>query len=325
MTSSGARKFNEVDCYRVPVTLHRGRGIVVLLVGAVLTATGVAFSLLAIASPSWEVVLMTEFQSEHEHGLWLDCARTVKSGISKGELYTYFGERHCTYKFDFMDNPQIHPNDILDKNTPDAENQTHTEFKAFHIAYLILIGAAILGGISNMLITLCACRDSYCALIIFTIFSLMGAANSFVVVVSYFFLSHTVDNRWVKGVTAIYDTSLGDAYYFEQYAILSFLLAFMIGMLLLKCFGRTKSRAAVQTTFNPRRNAQEKDTILPLQPYPRHSLTSELQVPSFFPKSASRRGSAFESRVSEPETASRITTSAIVDDSQKLLSAETVV
>ena len=112
-------------------SINENRYISVLLVAAAaLTAAGIGFSIAAVISPTWEVVLMREFQTEHEHGLWWDCARSVKTGIVNGRPHTNYGERHCTYKFDFTYNEK-YPllNEVLDKSVPDAENANHVDFK----------------------------------------------------------------------------------------------------------------------------------------------------------------------------------------------------
>jgi hypothetical protein len=100
---------------------------VLLVIGAVLTITGLVFSIAAIVSPAWEIVDIREFNTQHEHGLWLDCARTVKTGIVNREPYTYYGDRHCTYKFDFASTKQS--GGIFFDQAPDSENAGHFEYK----------------------------------------------------------------------------------------------------------------------------------------------------------------------------------------------------
>lgn len=40
----------------------------------------VGLSIGAILTPSWQVVNLREYNSVHEHGLWLDCTRHTRDG-----------------------------------------------------------------------------------------------------------------------------------------------------------------------------------------------------------------------------------------------------
>lgn len=44
--------------------------------------TGMALSIAAILSSSWQVVNLQEYNSVHEHGLWLDCTRHVRDSLA---------------------------------------------------------------------------------------------------------------------------------------------------------------------------------------------------------------------------------------------------
>lgn len=41
---------------------------------------GIGLSIGAILTPSWQVVNLREYNSVHEHGLWLDCTRHTRDG-----------------------------------------------------------------------------------------------------------------------------------------------------------------------------------------------------------------------------------------------------
>jgi hypothetical protein len=46
----------------------------------VLTVIAIGLSIGAILTPSWQVVNLREYNSIHEHGLWLDCTRHTRDG-----------------------------------------------------------------------------------------------------------------------------------------------------------------------------------------------------------------------------------------------------
>uniref|UniRef100_A0A914XS72 Uncharacterized protein n=1 Tax=Plectus sambesii TaxID=2011161 RepID=A0A914XS72_9BILA len=261
---------------------------VLLVIAAILTSVGLGFSIAAIASPSWEVVHMREFQTEHHHGLWLDCARNVKTITSNGEQINLYGKTHCTYKFDYTYGESA----MLDDSVPDSENVTHLSYKVFHIAYMIMIALSVISGLTTITVIVGTCRyrNSVTPILLFTMTSLMSTALSSGVFGSYFFVSHSSENRFIKGVTAIYDTDFGDAYYFEQYATYSFFFAFAIGMLLLKLlkyFVNFKSKLSrklpgASTYSVPESNKPQP--FLPVPPYHQFYPEQNLQPPHFIKK-----------------------------------------
>lgn len=46
----------------------------------ILTIIGTILSIAAILTPSWQIVNLREYNSIHEHGLWLDCTRHTRDG-----------------------------------------------------------------------------------------------------------------------------------------------------------------------------------------------------------------------------------------------------
>uniref|UniRef100_A0A914XP75 Clc-like protein n=1 Tax=Plectus sambesii TaxID=2011161 RepID=A0A914XP75_9BILA len=221
---------------------NSGKAKLVLLgLAALLMVLGVAFSVAAIASPSWQVVHLLEYQSTHYHGLWIDCARTVKKGIANGVDYSNVGERHCTYKFDYspgmLDNPNARftSNDPFVDNGPEAENSRHREWQDFQIAYMVVIPVTVICGMIAVFFSFCACAKAAFVLI-FTITALIAAMLTFGVVMSFFLISHSAERRFVKGVTGQYEQEMGQAFHFELLSELFFMLSFCCGMIVLKCF-----------------------------------------------------------------------------------------
>uniref|UniRef100_A0A914Y8M3 Uncharacterized protein n=1 Tax=Panagrolaimus superbus TaxID=310955 RepID=A0A914Y8M3_9BILA len=88
---------------------------------SILLLVAVSFSIAAIATPSWQTVYLAEFQSEHEHGLWMDC--TITRRYSQGFINYH---QHCTYKFEnayFPDGGGVHQEE--------EQHKFHGKFKFF--------------------------------------------------------------------------------------------------------------------------------------------------------------------------------------------------
>ncbi|KAF7629154.1 hypothetical protein Mgra_00009335 [Meloidogyne graminicola] len=69
----------------------------------IFTIIGMGLSIAALLSPSWQVVNLQEYNSVHEHGLWLDCIRHVRdvTGVLLRRYLTETEPLHCVYKFDY--------------------------------------------------------------------------------------------------------------------------------------------------------------------------------------------------------------------------------
>nr|CAD2178550.1 unnamed protein product [Meloidogyne enterolobii] len=50
----------------------------IIVSAIVFTAIGMGLSIAGLLSPSWQVVNLQEYNSVHEHGLWLDCIRHMR-------------------------------------------------------------------------------------------------------------------------------------------------------------------------------------------------------------------------------------------------------
>lgn len=44
-----------------------------IVVTLLLCISSLVLTFLAVATPNWQIVYLTELQSEHFHGLWIDC------------------------------------------------------------------------------------------------------------------------------------------------------------------------------------------------------------------------------------------------------------
>uniref|UniRef100_A0A914EH97 Uncharacterized protein n=1 Tax=Acrobeloides nanus TaxID=290746 RepID=A0A914EH97_9BILA len=72
---------------------------ILLLISIVLILIGIGLSLAGTLSAAWQVVDLTEFGVEHEHGLWIDCARSIRPNMDSPQPVVDYS-LHCMYKFD---------------------------------------------------------------------------------------------------------------------------------------------------------------------------------------------------------------------------------
>ncbi|VDK23848.1 unnamed protein product [Anisakis simplex] len=97
-----------------------------ILFALVLTLIGLGLNIAAILLPSWQVVNLREYNSIHEHGLWLDCTRHSRDGNANVLLrrYATISEPlHCVYKFDY--DKYSGTFDLEDDNSPVGEVNRH--------------------------------------------------------------------------------------------------------------------------------------------------------------------------------------------------------
>uniref|UniRef100_A0A914X004 Clc-like protein n=1 Tax=Plectus sambesii TaxID=2011161 RepID=A0A914X004_9BILA len=221
---------------------------------------GVIWSIVAVASAAWQVVDLREYQTEHEHGLWQDCARTSKSGYSEGAAYQTAGALHCTYKFDYSPG-QLVPveSEYVDENSPAGENKYHV-FHAYQVSTLVLVLLSVLLGIIAVCISCGAMAYPMCALIN-TILAFICLLLTFGAVASFFIVAHRADNRFVKGVVGQYEAILGRAYYFEVVSCVVHFLAFVCSLLTSYLFLR-----ADDTDDRRRRGSLRRSKPLPEYP-----------------------------------------------------------
>nr|AXS78244.1 cre-nsy-4 protein [Anisakis simplex] len=201
-----------------------------ILFALVLTLIGLGLNIAAILLPSWQVVNLREYNSIHEHGLWLDCTRHSRDGNANVLLrrYATISEPlHCVYKFDY--DKYSGTFDLEDDNSPVGEVNRH-KFYGWHSATLILLGLALLTAFLSICIGLCSCCYGSLSLI-FTVVTLLTTFLSTIAVGLFFFFSHRADNRFIKGIVGTYEQRVGLAFFLEMAAALLHFLAFLTSLL----------------------------------------------------------------------------------------------
>uniref|UniRef100_A0A914EGA5 Clc-like protein n=1 Tax=Acrobeloides nanus TaxID=290746 RepID=A0A914EGA5_9BILA len=148
-------------------------------------------SIAAILTPSWQVVNLSEYNSTHEHGLWLDCTRHIQDGNAS----------HCVYKFDY--DKYSGTSNQEDDNSPVREVNRH-KFYGWHIATLILLALALLTAFMSIFIGTFGCCCGSMALV-FSAITLLTTFLSSVAVGLFFFYSQRADNRFIQGIDRTYE------------------------------------------------------------------------------------------------------------------------
>nr|CAD2204025.1 unnamed protein product [Meloidogyne enterolobii] len=201
----------------------------IIVSAIVFTAIGMGLSIAGLLSPSWQVVNLQEYNSVHEHGLWLDCIRHMRdvTGVLLRRYLTETEPLHCVYKFDY--DKYSGTFDIEDDNSPVGEVNRH-KFYGWHTATLIMIIIALITGFCSICIGACSCAIPSLTLI-FTTTILLTTFLSSVAEGVFFFFSHRADNRFVKGIVGTYEQRVGLAFFLQMGACFFHFIAFLIAMM----------------------------------------------------------------------------------------------
>ncbi|VDN90478.1 unnamed protein product [Brugia pahangi] len=215
-----------------------------VLIGClVLLLIALGTSIIAVLSPSWQVVDIREFRAQHHHGLWQDCTRPRHhSHPVNSEEYKEMQQTtlFCTYKFDHNAREIIDEN-LLDVNQNSAagEAEYHQFFgwqKAVLICFIVVFafnGLALLCGI-------CApCSNPVAVFFTILIFispfywivtTIIAVFFSTVANAIFFFAAHRVDSRFVHGLVGTYEQEIGSAFYLSLASTSLLLFSFLLSL-----------------------------------------------------------------------------------------------
>ncbi|VDK81858.1 unnamed protein product [Litomosoides sigmodontis] len=215
-------------------------------------------STIALLTPQWQTVTITEFHTEHQHGLWMDCILGKKhvQGASERSL-------HCTYKFE-----NAEKSDLENDEDNEEQHKFHNVFRLAQSCSMFVTSGVIVSSNFMLLPDVCtvfsycsSCfvhviidfkasmfrcirRDSpitfprgsllsnctafgdftFTSAFIIAIFSIVG-------VVVFFINSHKVEIRFVQSITRTYEQRCGYSFYLALSACLTFLAAFLCSVL----------------------------------------------------------------------------------------------
>ncbi|VDN01249.1 unnamed protein product [Thelazia callipaeda] len=177
-------------------------------------------AIIALCTPQWQTVTITEFHTEHQHGLWMDCIVGKKHvqeihlpGTSERSL-------HCSYKFENAQKNGIN-------NDEDGEEQHR--FHNWHKAVLCLMLLALLTAFVVCCFLMCALYFRTAAIVSCTLL-LIATILSSVGVSTFFIHSHKAEIRFVQGITRTYEQRCGYSFYLALSSCITFLLAFLCSL-----------------------------------------------------------------------------------------------
>ncbi|VDM09240.1 unnamed protein product [Wuchereria bancrofti] len=220
-----------------------------IFVSIIATFIGLSLSITAILLPSWQVVNLREYNSIHEHGLWLDCRRHSRDSNANVLLRRYTTNTeplNCVYKFDY--DKYSGTFDLEDDNSPVGEVNRH-KFYGWHTATLILLALALLTSFLSVCLGLSACCYSSLALIV-TGVTLMTTFLSVIAEGLFFFYSHRADVRFIKGIVSTYEQRVGLAFFLQMAACACHFLAFLVSLVFVYFAWTGKSDASDRYSFN---------------------------------------------------------------------------
>ncbi|KAL3982384.1 Clc-like family protein [Acanthocheilonema viteae] len=220
-----------------------------IFVFVIVTLIGLSLSISAILLSSWQVVNLREYNSIHEHGLWLDCRRHSRDGNANVLLRRYTTNTeplNCVYKFDY--DKYSGTFDLEDDNSPVGEVNRH-KFYGWHIATLILLALALLTAFLSICLGLSACCYSSLALVV-TGVALMTTFLSVIAEGLFFFYSHRADVRFIKGIVSTYEQRVGLAFFLQMAACACHFIAFLVSLLFVYFAWTGKNDASDRYSFN---------------------------------------------------------------------------
>uniref|UniRef100_A0A914ZTD1 Clc-like protein 2 n=1 Tax=Parascaris univalens TaxID=6257 RepID=A0A914ZTD1_PARUN len=192
--------------------------LVALGITAVFVLSAICLAVAALLTPNWQVVFISEFHTQHQHGLWMDCiiGKKLVQGASESSL-------HCTYKFE----------NALDSNTRgdvDEEGEQQHKFHEWHKAVLSMLTAALLAAFIAFCFLICTVRVRIAALVA-NVLLLVAAILSIVGSLVFLICSHKVDFRFVHGITRTYEQSRGYSFWLAVASSLCYILSFTCSVL----------------------------------------------------------------------------------------------
>ncbi|VDN51509.1 unnamed protein product [Dracunculus medinensis] len=237
------------------IYLHR----VAIALAIIFTTIGISLSSAAILLPSWQIVHLFEYNSVHEHGLWLDCTRN-----SRGELSTM--RRHhteteplfCVYKWDYDENVGTIGDEYHD-SSPIGEVNRHKLY-GWQATTLILLGIALLSALLSICVGFCSCRYHFLSLF-FVATTLLSTFFSTIAECIFFFYSHRADNRFINGIVGTYEQRVGLAFFLQLASCIAHLVAFLIT--LLGAFASLSNKNVRNNSLNMSQISKSATSFLP--------------------------------------------------------------
>ncbi|KRX18953.1 hypothetical protein T07_11157 [Trichinella nelsoni] len=164
--------------------------ITVQVIGSLFQLVAIGLILTALLTPAWqEVYFSMESQTFHQHGLWLDCVQSQRSGIVHA---AGSGGWSCSYKFNAKQTGK--------------EGSAHAP-KTWQIITLSLLSGGGLFSLIGLFISYCICCPRLSA-VLWAITNTFAAFTTAAGIIVFFRMSQAVENRIVIELTESYELKI---------------------------------------------------------------------------------------------------------------------
>ncbi|OUC43139.1 Clc-like protein [Trichinella nativa] len=161
--------------------------ITIQVIGSLFQLVAIGLILTALLTPAWqEVYFSMESQTFHQHGLWLDCVQSQRSGIVHA---AGSGGWSCSYKFN--------------AKQAGKEGSAHAP-KTWQIITLSLLSGGGLFSLIGLFISYCICCPRMSA-VLWAITNTFAAFTTAAGIIVFFRMSQAVENRIVIELTESYE------------------------------------------------------------------------------------------------------------------------
>uniref|UniRef100_A0A0K0G4M8 Clc-like protein n=1 Tax=Strongyloides venezuelensis TaxID=75913 RepID=A0A0K0G4M8_STRVS len=195
-----------------------------IFVGAItsiLTIFGVTLMILAVITPAWQVVTLTDLHVIHEHGLWLDCSSTNPTFRD-----IFSSDHRCTNKFINFEFSKKE-NEMKIDNGDANSHKLHR----WHQVMLIFFASSIIIAIMGQAFLFCA----FCfpiSGIVANLFLLLSFSTASLAMIIFHIYTNKTEFRFISVMLNVYEQKTGYSSIIGLLAVLILLMAFLLSILL---------------------------------------------------------------------------------------------
>uniref|UniRef100_A0A0N5A3X3 Clc-like protein n=1 Tax=Parastrongyloides trichosuri TaxID=131310 RepID=A0A0N5A3X3_PARTI len=188
---------------------------------SILTILGITLMLLAVITPAWQVVTLTDLHVIHEHGLWLDCSSTSPTF---GDIFS--SEHKCTNKF--INFEFSNKNNHLKLDNGDANSH---KLHKWHQVMLIFFATSIFLAVIGQAFIFCA----FCfpiSGVVANIFLLVSFSTAAMAMIIFHIYTNRTEFRFISVMLNVYEQKNGYSSILGLSAVLIMMIAFLISIIL---------------------------------------------------------------------------------------------
>ncbi|CEF71149.1 Clc protein-like family-containing protein [Strongyloides ratti] len=206
---------------------------------SILTILGITLMLLAIITPAWQVVTLTDLHVIHEHGLWLDCSST---NPTFSDIFS--SDHKCTNKFINFEFTKNDNNVKLDN----GDANSHKLHK-WHQVMLILFGSSIILAVIGQTFLFCA----FCfpiSGVVANLFLLLSFFTASMAMVIFHIYTNKTEFRFISVMLNVYEQKTGYSSIIGLLSVLILMIAFLISIILsVLLFIQDRNKHNISKTF----------------------------------------------------------------------------